>query len=248
MTGADRSARTHNEVEHGRFLCQGDPERLWGWGTPAGRFRATRRADLIQEGAVLTPGVKALEIGCGTGLFTEIFSRSGATIVAVDISADLLAKARARGLPPGQISFLEKPFEDCEIDGPFDAVIGSSVLHHLDMDIAMRKIFDLLRPGGIVSFAEPNPMNPQVFLERKLHFLPIFSYVSPDETAFARWKLASQLESIGFVDIGITPFDWLHPAVPESSIPVVKFLERVLERSPILKEFAGSLYIRCRRP
>ena len=247
MTGPDRTARTLHEVEHGRILSQGDTEKLWGWGTPAGRLRATRRAGLIQEGARLTSGIKVLEIGCGTGMFTEMFSKTGATIVAVDISADLLKKARERGLPTGQVSFLEKPFEECDIDGPFDAVIGSSVLHHLNMGIALRKIFNLLKPGGIVSFAEPNFLNPQVYLERKLHFLPMFSYVSLDETAFVRWKLARQLESIGFTEIGITPFDWLHPAVPESSIPVVKRVEGVLERFPILREFAGSLYIRCRR-
>lgn len=247
MTDTDRNVRKRHEVEHGRLLSRGDTEKLWGWGTPAGRLRAIRRAGLIQDGAGLTSGFKVLEVGCGTGMFTEIFSQSGAAIVAVDISADLLEKARERGLPGGQVLFLEKPFEECDVDGPFDAVIGSSILHHLDMDVAMRRIFNLLKPGGIVSFAEPNLLNPQVYLERKLHFLPMFAYVSPDETAFVRWKLAKQLKSIGFTGIEITPFDWLHPAVPESLIHAVKRVEGVLERLPIIREFAGSLYIRCRR-
>jgi SAM-dependent methyltransferase len=77
-------------------------------------------------------------------MFTEIFARTGATIVAVDISPDLLQRARARGLPPDRVLFLEKRFEECDVEGPFDAVIGSSVLHHLEVDEALRRIFALL--------------------------------------------------------------------------------------------------------
>ena len=122
------SSRAAHEIEHGRKLVQREPELIWGWGTAAGRLRASRRADLIINGAALDPGKRALEIGCGTGLFTEKFVRTGAQIIAVDISPDLLEKARARGLPESQVRFLAKPFEQCDVEGPFDAVIGSSVL------------------------------------------------------------------------------------------------------------------------
>ena len=75
--------------------------------------------------------MRVLEVGCGTGMFTEMFANRGAEIVAVDISPDLLKKARARGL--ANVKFCEKRFEDCDLDGSFDAVIGSSTLHHLDV-------------------------------------------------------------------------------------------------------------------
>jgi ubiquinone/menaquinone biosynthesis C-methylase UbiE len=119
--------RAENEIAHGQMLAQNDPELVWGWKTPAGRVRARRRADLIARGAGLKPGMRVLEIGCGTGMFTEIFAKTGAQILAVDISPDLLARARQRGLPESQVRFLERPFENCDVEGPFDAVIGSSV-------------------------------------------------------------------------------------------------------------------------
>ena len=53
-------ARPQNEIEHGRKLSRNDPELIWGWGTPAGRIRARRRAALIAEGARLGPHVRAL--------------------------------------------------------------------------------------------------------------------------------------------------------------------------------------------
>ena len=243
MRGAQRG---EHEIRHGEILAESEPEQVWGWATPAGRIRAKRRARLIAEGARLGPGVRAMEIGCGTGMFTEMFAASGARLLAVDISPHLLALAARRALPENQVTFREARFEACEAEGPFDAIIGSSILHHLEVEPALRKIFELLRPGGIASFAEPNMLNPQVFMERKFRFL--FPQVSPDETAFVRWSLRRLLLTIGFEDPKIQPFDWLHPLTPPVLIAGVRKLGAGLERIPFVQQFSGSLYIRAVRP
>jgi len=237
--------RAEHEIRHGEYLASGDTEALWGWGTPAGRVRADRRAGLIADAARLCPSVKALEIGCGTGMFTEMFAHSGCTLVAVDISEELLKKATQRNLPKDQVQFVNKRFEECAIDGPFDAVIGSSVLHHLEIDAALRKIFDLLKPGGIMSFAEPNMLNPQIFCERK--FRRFFPRISEDETAFVRSSMKQLLQQTGFSNCKIIPFDWLHPAVPKPLIPCVSAAGKIVEKIPVLCEFSGSLLITAER-
>jgi len=238
------SSRTAREVELGRYLAAGVAEDIWGWGTPAGKVRAKRRADLILQGAKIGPSSNILEIGCGTGLFTERFAKSGAKIIAVDVSPDLLVLARQRNLP--NVQFVEKSFEDCDVDGPFDAVIGSSVLHHLDLERTWAKLFNLLGPGGRLSFAEPNMLNPQIYCER--HFRTLFPQVSPDETAFVRTRLKRDLERAGFVSVDIRPFDWLHPATPPRLIPAVVGVGKILEAVLSLREFAGSLRIGATRP
>jgi hypothetical protein len=35
----NNTQRSQHEIEHGKKLAQDDTERLWGWGTPAGRLR-----------------------------------------------------------------------------------------------------------------------------------------------------------------------------------------------------------------
>jgi SAM-dependent methyltransferase len=172
-----------------------------------------------------------------------MFAKSGAEIIAVDLSPELLDIARERGLR--RVRFLEKNFEDCAVEGPFDAVIGSSVLHHLDLERVWGKIHGLLRPGGIMSFAEPNMLNPQVYCER--HFRRFFPDTSPDETAFVRWQLKGCLERSGFGSVSITPFDWLHPSTPERLIPAVRSLGKMAESIWPIREFAGSLWIRATR-
>lgn len=240
--------RAGHEIAHGKRLVQHGPELVWGWGTPAGRLRAIRRAEVVAAGAGLGPGIRALEIGCGTGLFTEMFAQTGAQLVALDISAELLEKARARRIPSGKVQFLEGRFEDSDIGGPFDSVVGSSILHHLDLETALPRIFELLKPGGVMSFAEPNMLNPQILFQKNVPWLKKRMGDSPDETAFVRWRIHARLLKAGFQEVEVTPFDWLHPTTPAPLIRVVRGLGRILEKIPVMREFAGSLHIRCYRP
>ena len=241
--------REQHELQHGKMLADLETETVWGWGTPAGRLRAQRRAALIAETAGLGPQQRVLEIGCGTGLFTEMLAASGCRLTAMDLSLELLQKARQRNVPADRVDFIQGNFETYPFPGQYDAVIGSSVLHHLDMIKAAPILFRLIKPGGRLCFAEPNMLNPQVFLERKLSFIrPLFWYVSPDETAFVRWALRRLLEQTGFADVSIKPFDWLHPAVPSALIKTVQAFQSVFEKLPLMREFSGSLLISAARP
>jgi 2-polyprenyl-3-methyl-5-hydroxy-6-metoxy-1,4-benzoquinol methylase len=242
--------RAANEIAHWRMLAAAEIEGTWGWSTPAGQVRARRRADLVINAAGLSAGRTVLEIGCGTGLFTTQFAATGARIVAVDLSPELLAMAVARQLPADRVRFEQRRFESLQPAEPalrswapdgFDAIIGSSVLHHLDIAEAIETCKRLLARGGRVALAEPNLLNPQVWLERR--FRSWFPYVSRDETAIVRWELQRQLERAGFSEVVITPFDWLHPATPQPLMGVVGGVGKVLEHVPVLREFAGSVLI-----
>jgi SAM-dependent methyltransferase len=242
--------RAANEIAHGRMLAAAESEATWGWSTPAGQERARRRGDFIISAGGLGPGRTILEIGCGTAMFTAQFAATGARIIAVDISPDLLAKAMGRQLPADRVRFEQQRAESLELSDPafqewapkgFDAIVGSSVLHHLDIPAAIATCQKLLAPGGRMAFAEPNLLNPQVWMERK--FRRWFPYVSRDETAIVRWDMRRQLERSGFSNIVIRPFDWLHPATPAPLIRVVNVAGKAMEGIPGLREFAGSVLI-----
>lgn len=242
----DRSA---HEIEHGKFLVgSGNPELIWNWDTPAGRKRAQRRGRLLSQAAGLKPGMRVMEVGCGTGLFTEMMAHSGAHILAVDVSPEILVMARERGLAPELVEFREMRFEDGAADGPFDAIVGSSVLHHLEMKTALRRMYELLTPGGVIAFAEPNMLNPQIWAERNIDTIRRRNGASPDETAIVRWRLARDLRDLGFTEISIRNTDWLHPATPERWMPLVWTVGLVLEAIPGVQEFSGSVLIRARKP
>jgi len=235
--------RLEHEIEHGRFLAANGAGEVWNWATPAGIIRKMRRVGMLSAG--LAPGLDVLELGCGTGLFTREFARSGARLTAIDISPDLLALAK-KEVPAANVEFVEGNAYSMGFPGNrFDCVVGSSVLHHLDAVRALSECFRVLKPGGTLAFTEPNMLNPQIALEKNIPWLKKRLGDSPDETAFFRWKIVRLLADTGFRFIRVVPFDFLHPAIPGPLLPVVRPFTDFLEKVPLLAEIAGSLHIRA---
>ncbi len=246
--GKDADGRLAREIEHHRKIAE-KAEIIWNWESPAGQRRAERRAALFIRHARLEPGQRALELGCGTGVFLERAARSGAEIRGLDLSEDLLAKAGARlatclnvALDQGNAEAMPYP------DAHFDAVYGSSVLHHLDLDQALRESYRVLKPGGRVVFAEPNILNPQVAVMFHFRLTKEYFGVSPDEMAFSRFRARASLKRTGFAEIQVDPFDFLHPATPPAWLGWVAGLGSLLEQVPLAREVAGSLLLRARKP
>jgi SAM-dependent methyltransferase len=193
----------------------------------------------------LKPGMTVLELGCGTGYLTRELARSGAGVLAIDVSPELLEIARANGSEPNVQYRIENAYALSYNDAVFDSVVGSSVLHHLEIEEALRNIYRVLKPGGTIYFTEPNMMNPQIAIQKNVRWVKRKLGDSPDETAFFRWPLRRLLKETGFRNVRIDPFDFLHPKIPGFLVTPVSCLGTFLERAPLISEFAGSLYIRA---
>jgi 2-polyprenyl-3-methyl-5-hydroxy-6-metoxy-1,4-benzoquinol methylase len=238
--------RLENEIRHGKFLAAAGAGEIWAWETPAGKMRWARRVGLLTAG--LDSSMKVLELGCGTGYFTRALAGTGAQVTAIDISEDLLAEARRTSPGSGADFRRENAYETTFADAAFDAVIGSSVLHHLDVERALAETFRVLKPGGRVAFSEPNMLNPHIALLKNIPWLKAKLGDSPDETAFFKWSLRRALRRHGFVDVEVEPYDFLHPALPGAVAARAAGFCAALERVPLVREIAGSLWIRARRP
>lgn len=235
--------RLQREIDHGRYLVNHGAGEIWNWDSPAGRIRWARRVRMLTEN--IRPDMHVLELGCGTAYFTRELARTGARITAIDISPELLTQAREQ-CQLNNITFeLGNAYALDYTDASFDAVVGSSVLHHLLIDKAVRQMYRVLRPGGILRFTEPNMLNPQIAMQKNVATLKRRLGDSPDETAFFRWSLARLLRYTRFRHVQITPFDFLHPRVPPFLIPSVQLIGDLLEKLPLVSEVAGSLYIRA---
>jgi len=235
--------RIDNEIAHGRFLAKRGAGEVWNWESPAGKLRWARRVKMLS--GHLRPEMTVLELGCGTGYFTSELVRSGAEIVAIDVSPDLLQLDRAQHSAPNVRYELQNAYAMSYTDASFDSVVGSSVLHHLEIQPALREIHRVLKRSGTIFFTEPNMLNPQIAVQKNVPWIKRKLGDSPDETAFFRWPLRRSLEKNGFREIRIKPFDFLHPSLAPRFIGPVQAINRFLEKMPLISELAGSLYIRA---
>jgi len=100
--------------------------------------------DLLAPG----PDERVLDLGCGTGHLTAVLAESGASVVGVDASREMLAEARATR---PDIPFVRGDARRLPFEGSFDAVLSNAVLHWVDgadQDDAIASVRDALRPGG----------------------------------------------------------------------------------------------------
>lgn len=235
--------RIEHEIKHGKFLAENGAGEIWNWESPAGKIRWARRVKMLTD--FIRPDSSLLEIGCGTGYFTKEIVKTNAQIVAIDISPELVTIAK-ENVTATNVSFqIENAYDMTFEDNQFDYVVGSSVLHHLDIKKAVSEAYRVVKKNGIIAFTEPNMMNPQIALQKNIPYIKRKLGDSPDETAFFRWKLFRLLEKQGFKVMEIRPFDFLHPAVPPKFINMVSTIGQFCERIPVFKEIAGSIFIKA---
>ncbi len=240
-----QDVRKQQEKDHARVIL-GSEDRVLGWSGPAGQARLERRTALAAEKACLDEEKLVIELGCGTGSSSALWWDRCGRLVALDISEMLIRAGRERGSSAAHVTAdaEQLPFEE----GCADAVIGNSVLHHLDVDAAFSEIRRVLKHGGRFAFAEPNMLNPQIAIQKNIPFIKRLVGDTPGERAFVRFSLSRKLRVLGFGDVEVVPFDFLHPSLPAKLIPVFGWAGRVIERIPVVREAAGSLLISGRKP
>jgi len=100
-----------------------------------------------------------LEIGCGTGKNTEWFLTKAKQITAVDLSSDMLAKAKEK-INSGRVQFRQADITKgwTFTDEKYDLVSFSLVLEHIEnLENIFSEVSKVMVPGGYVYIGELHP-------------------------------------------------------------------------------------------
>ena len=97
---------------------------------------------------------RCLDLGCGTGVAIPELTRLGWTVVGVDVSEEMLSRARAFGAELHRAPAEALPFDDAS----FDAAV--SIWTHTDVDdfpAILREGARVLRPGAPFAYIGAHP-------------------------------------------------------------------------------------------
>jgi 2-polyprenyl-3-methyl-5-hydroxy-6-metoxy-1,4-benzoquinol methylase len=100
-------------------------------------------------------GTHVLDVGCGEGRFASALAAAGHTVVAVDVAAEPLRRARERD--PAIDARLVAPHGPWPLpDASFDAVWAGEVIEHvLDTAAWFSELRRVLRSGGVLALSTP---------------------------------------------------------------------------------------------
>jgi ubiquinone/menaquinone biosynthesis C-methylase UbiE len=204
-------------------------------------------------------GGRFLDAGCGTGDFIPDLLARGGQVFALDFAPEMIEQARARvsanggdrGVQYSVGDVTDLPFET----NYFDAVIGVGLIEYLtDVDSALRQMFRVLKPGGILIVTVPNIVSPFMAYET---FVPKCKGVVKSALAavglreversylqrhFVPWRLDHQLKRIGFRkrDFSFCTYGLSSKRFETFSLDLSNRLDR-FERSPL--GILGTNYI-----
>lgn len=100
-----------------------------------------------------------LEVGCGTGKNTEWLLQKANCITAIDLSEEMLAKAKAK-IQSEKVEFIQANINNewSFSEKTFDLISFSLVLEHIEnLDHIFKEVYKKLNDGGFVYIGELHP-------------------------------------------------------------------------------------------
>jgi 2-polyprenyl-3-methyl-5-hydroxy-6-metoxy-1,4-benzoquinol methylase len=191
-------------------------------------------------------GQSILEVGCGTGLFTERIARllPDASITATDAFPAMLDIARQRLARYENVRLAQYDAEaPPAFAEKFDVVCGMDIIHHLDDPVlALKNWVAAVKPGATLIFSEANAYNPVLRFRARNQ---------PEEARFkfnTRKNLSGWMTAAGWEATEIDYVPLYLPSGPEPWWGYMAAIESVLHAVPPMRLLSGCMTLRARAP
>jgi SAM-dependent methyltransferase len=196
-----------------------------------------------EEGAFR--GKRILDCGCGYGILSILMAQRGAVLDAFDLSENRVRTARryceASGVE-SRVTVRTGVIEEIDYpDGQFDLVLGTRILHHVDIATAGAEVYRVLKPGGMALFWEPTLRNPLYRVGRRVYrAIPALPRSgSPDEHPLTEDEIETLRATFGGnLNTHGTPFYLLSHAARAAGLsrmvgvaPALSFIDRCIDRA-----------------
>jgi SAM-dependent methyltransferase len=126
------------------------------------RVRPSYPAALVEDVLTwsgVTPGERILEIGCGTGLATQLFASRGYRMLCLEPGPEMARVGRARLARFPAVELVQSTLEDWQAEpAAFGLAISAQAFHWVDAAIGLPRLAEALRPGGALAIFGSAPV------------------------------------------------------------------------------------------
>jgi ubiquinone/menaquinone biosynthesis C-methylase UbiE len=211
-----------------------------------------RLMDIVVRLSGLPKGARIADLGCGSGVFSNVLRRRGYDCVGVDLSPTLIRIAREKF---SGIEFIEGDIEHLPFpDASFDGVLLGGVLHHFtERSRCAAEVMRILRPGGKFVAFDPNRMNPFMYLYRD-RSSPLYSSVgvTENERPVLAGEIAATFRAAGF-HVGTEfqsgmKYRYIASGAVRWLLPAYNFVDGVLFSPDFMKRFRSFVFTFGEKP
>lgn len=97
----------------------------------------------------------ACEIGCGAGEMARSLAMRSDSVLALDLSPEMIRIARERSAEFSNIQYAVADVMTYDLPAAsFDAVVSVATLHHMDLAAILTKLKRILAPGGVLAILD----------------------------------------------------------------------------------------------
>ena len=166
-------------------------------------------------------GIRILNAGCGSGELSVELARAGHEVVGIDPTPEYIDLARATAARAGaeRCRFEVSSIETFAADRPFDRIVATDVLEHIEDDRgAFARLLTLARPGGTIIVTVP--AGPWLF---GYHDVALGHF-----RRYTRRRLLElpgpgcRVEEIRYLGFGLIPFCFLYSKLLRRPYPVAE--------------------------
>jgi ubiquinone/menaquinone biosynthesis C-methylase UbiE len=138
-----------------KFYSYDEGDDLWT------RYSHRKRIDCIKNLIPYSNYDKALDIGCGCGVYSMLMGKKGYSVEGIDINSISLSKAKKWANEENistKVNFQNMDVHNLAFpDNYFDLIIASEVIEHLNRPMgALKEIARVLKPNGKLIVTMPN--------------------------------------------------------------------------------------------
>jgi len=92
---------------------------------------------------------RVLEVGCGHGALTRRVAARAESVLALDLSPEMIRVARDRSAAWPNVEYRVADVAEADLPaGAFDVELSAATVHHLPLAPTVRRLADAVRPGG----------------------------------------------------------------------------------------------------